>query len=94
MAFYDSINLEKGMYNGNDKSFSKVLESLDPSTNYAGTDLNSLDAFERQLKRFDIKVKGYNSDSVSKFFKLHSLVFCSLNMLNVALFKVLTTQAY
>lgn len=68
MAFYDNISLEKGLYNQSAKSFTASLEALDPSANYKGTELDGLDAYERQLKRFDIKVKGYNSDSVDKFF--------------------------
>ena len=45
-----------------------VLEELDPSENYKGTALEGLDAFQRQLKRFDIKVSGKSSDRVEKFF--------------------------
>lgn len=66
MAF-DNIKLEKGLYTTG-KSFTKALEELDPSENYRGTALEGLDAYERQLKRFDIKVSGANSDPVSKFF--------------------------
>lgn len=66
MAF-DNIRLEKGLYTTG-KSFTKALEELDPSENYKGTSLEGLDAYERQLKRFDIKVSGENSDPVSKFF--------------------------
>ena len=36
---------------------------------YKGTSLEGLDAFQRQLKRFDIKVKGAGSDVVEKFFR-------------------------
>lgn len=64
---YDNIKLEKGLYTTG-KSFTQSLEQLDPSENYKGTSLEGLDAFERQLKRFDIKVSGRNSDTVSKFF--------------------------
>lgn len=66
MAF-DNIKLEKGLYTTG-KSFTQALEELDPSENYAGTSLEGLDAYERQLKRFDIKVSGKDSDTVSKFF--------------------------
>lgn len=66
MAFYDSIKLEKGMYNF---GLTKALESIDPSENYDGTDLAGLDAYERQLKRFNIRVKGQNSDVIESFFK-------------------------
>ncbi len=66
MAFYDSLKLEKGMYN---LGFTKTLEAIDPSEAYEGTELAGLDAYERQLKRFNIKVKGQNSDLVETFFK-------------------------
>lgn len=64
---FDSIRLEKGLYTTG-KSFTQALEELDPSENYKGSSLEGLDAYERQLKRFDIKVSGANSDPVSKFF--------------------------
>lgn len=66
MAF-DNIKLEKGLYTTG-KSFTQALEEIDPSENYRGTSLEGLDAYERQLKRFDIKVSGSDSDTVSKFF--------------------------
>ena len=65
---YENLKLEKGMYAQSGKSFSRVLESLDPSENYRGTAMEGLDAFQRQLKRFDIHVKGAGSDMVEKFF--------------------------
>lgn len=65
---YDTIKIEKGLYTTG-KSFTQALEELDPSENYAGTPLEGLDAYERQLKRFNIKVSGRNCDTVSKFFK-------------------------
>lgn len=65
---YKKISLEKGMYGIPGKSFTQVLEELDPSENYVGTALENLDAFQRQLKRFDIKVSGVGSDKVEKFF--------------------------
>ena len=69
MAYhYENIRLEKGMYGRSGKSFSKTLEELDPSEQYKGTPLEGMDAFQRQLKRFDIKVKGSGSDCVEKFF--------------------------
>ena len=69
MAFYENISLEKGMYSNLGKSMTQVLEELDPSANYVGTELEGLDAFSRQLKRFDIKVSGAASDKVEKFFQ-------------------------
>lgn len=64
---YDNIKLEKGLYTTG-KSFTQALEEIDPSENYKGTSLEGLDAFQRQLKRFDIKVSGKGSDPVAKFF--------------------------
>ena len=62
MAYsYNNLHLEKGMYGEAGKSFTQVLEGLDPSENYKGTSLEGLDAFQRQLKRFDIHVKGSRS---------------------------------
>lgn len=72
MANYENITIEKSMYQTKGKSLSDVLESLDPSENYKGTALEGLDAFGRQLKRFDIKVAGNNSDCVEKFFRTAS----------------------
>ncbi len=72
MAIFENLVIEKGMYGVKNKSFTQVLEELDPSSNYKGTSLEGMDAFERQLKRFDIKVKGANSDSVEKFFSTSS----------------------
>ncbi len=65
---FDNIRLDKGLYTTG-KSFSDALESIDPSENYIGTELEGLDAFQRQLKRFDIKVSGKNSDPIEKFFR-------------------------
>lgn len=66
---YDSIKLEKGMYGEAGRSFTQTLEREDPSEHYKGTPLEGLDAYQRQLKRFDIKVKGMGSDPVEKFFR-------------------------
>ncbi len=67
MANFETIKLDKGLY-GTRKGFLSELESVDPSENYKGTSLEGLDAFERQLKRFDIKLKGAGSSTVDKFF--------------------------
>ena len=64
----NNFKLEKGMYQEPGRSFSQVLEDIDPSDRYIGTPLEGLDAFQRQLKRFDIRVKGSASDTVDKFF--------------------------
>ena len=65
---YNDIKLEKGLYNLSGKSFTAALEELDPSSAYAGTPLEKLDAFERQLKRFNIRINGSDCDCVEKFF--------------------------
>ena len=65
---YNDIRLEKGLYNLSGKSFTAALEALDPTSAYIGTELEGLDAYERQLKRFDIKVGGSGCDRVEKFF--------------------------
>ncbi len=67
MANFETIRLDKGLYN-TPGSFLSELEKIDPSENYRGTSLENLDAFERQLKRFDIRLKGERSSPVEKFF--------------------------
>ena len=66
---FENLKLEKGMYQQAGQTFTQVLERQDPSEQYRGTALEGLDAFQRQLKRFDIKVKGAGSDVVEKFFR-------------------------
>jgi len=66
MAF-DSIKLDKGLYTTG-RSFTQALEGADPSENYRGTALDGMDAYERQLKRFGIRVSGAGSDRIEKFF--------------------------
>lgn len=68
MANFENIRLEKGMY-AQGKTLTQILEQLDPSADYSGTSLEGMDAFSRQLKRFDIKVSGKGSDRVEKFFQ-------------------------
>ena len=70
MAYkFNEIRLDKGMYSEPGRSFSEVLEHMDPSENYKGTAMEGLDAYQRQLKRFEIKVRGKGSDAVEKFFR-------------------------
>lgn len=66
---FDNVKLEKGMYREAGRSFTQVLEHEDPSECYKASPLEGLDAYQRQLKRFDIKVKGTGSDAVEKFFR-------------------------
>lgn len=68
MTNYNEIKLDKSLYGITGKSFTQALAQLDPDEGYASTDLAGLDAFERQLKRFDIKVSGVGCDRVEKFF--------------------------
>ena len=56
--YYDNLRLDKGMYGESGKSFTQVLEAADPSESYRGTPLEGMDAFQRQLKRFDILPGG------------------------------------
>ena len=65
---FNEIKLDKGMYAEAGKNFTQVLESLDPSEAYKGTAYEGMDAFQRQLKRFDIRARGVGSDCVEKFF--------------------------
>ncbi|MBQ8831352.1 MAG: phage major capsid protein [Oscillospiraceae bacterium] len=65
---FENIRLEKGMYRETGKSFTQVLEELDPSEKYKNTPMEGMDAYQRQLKRFGIRAKGANSDKVEKFF--------------------------
>lgn len=64
---YQNIAISKDFYKSGE-GFSKCLERLDPSEQYRGTELAGYDAFQRQLKRFDIKVSGQDSDRLQKFF--------------------------
>ena len=72
MAYFKDLRLEKGMYGVPGKSFTQVLEELDGSEHYRGTALEGLDAYQRQLKRFGIRVSGPGSDPVEKFFQCTS----------------------
>lgn len=65
---FETVKLEKGMYGQSGCTFAQTLEQMDPSERYQGTPMEGMDAFQRQLKRFDIKVKGAGSDRVEKFF--------------------------
>lgn len=66
---YKELNITKSLYRGSNDSFAERLERLDPTENYRGTELDSLDAFQRQLKRFDIQVGGSRSSMLEKFFQ-------------------------
>ena len=70
MAIYENLTIEKGMYGRSGSGLTKTLEKLDPSENYKGTPLEGLDAFERQLKRFDIKVSGPGSEEYAELYDI------------------------
>ena len=65
---YDNVKLDKSLYSITGKTFTQALAEQDPDSAYEGTELSALDAFERQLKRFDIRVSGPGCDMVEKFF--------------------------
>lgn len=69
MNNFENVKLDRGMYKITGKSFSEVLEQEDNSAEYKNTVYSDLDAYQRQLKRFDIKVSSSQCDSVEKFFK-------------------------
>ena len=66
---YKELNITKSLYRGSNDSFAERLERRDPTENYRGTELGSLDAFQRQLKRFDSQVGGSRSSTLEKFFQ-------------------------
>jgi len=64
------LKLEKELYQEarrKNRAFDELLEEMDPSEEYKGP-LATMSAFERQLLRHDIKVKGPNADVLEKFF--------------------------
>ena len=64
------VKLEKGMYDEAAKqrlTFNEILEKADPSGEYEG-ELAKLTAYERQLVKHDIRVKGTHADIIEKFF--------------------------
>lgn len=79
MANFENITIEKGMYQTKG-GISGALEKLDPSENYRGTALEGLDAFSRQLKRFDIKVKAETATVLKSFFRVQTPRHFSPNM--------------
>ena len=64
---FKELMLHKDYYFIDGKTFTEMLEEIDPTSSYT-TNMCGLDAFERQLCRFDIKVSGDNADRVSKFY--------------------------
>ena len=54
------------------RALPRCWRGLDSSEQYRGTPLEGLDAYQRQLKRFGIRVSGPGSDPVEKFFQSSS----------------------
>ncbi len=66
------LSLDKGIYKQSQdeqKSIAQLLEKEDPTENYKGTNLEKLDAYERQLAANDIVIKGKQASLVGDFFK-------------------------
>lgn len=66
------IQVEKGTYleaKNNNQTLSAYIEALDPSENYAGTNLEGLDAYQRQLMAHDIRVSGPGASLIQDFFR-------------------------
>ena len=72
VVYTNDIILEKDMYIKYDWNLTHCLEDIDCSKKYNSTNLSALDAYERQLMRFKIKVsdnEDSSSDNISAFFK-------------------------
>lgn len=72
IVYTNDIILEKDMYIKYDWNLTHCLEDIDCSKKYNSTNLSALDAYERQLMRFKIKVSDNDdssSDNISAFFK-------------------------
>jgi len=65
---FESVHADKSYYAA-PGGFSAALEAQDPSIDYKGTALEGTDAFQRQLKRFGIRVKGAGSSRLESFFQ-------------------------
>lgn len=65
---YDNIRIEK-VYTPQVSLSLRHLRHLTCQKTTRAHLFEGLDAYERQLKRFDIKVSGENCDTVSKFFQ-------------------------
>ncbi len=68
MAFYDTVRLRRDVQHPG-KALPRCWRSWTPAPVMETQSLFTLDAYQRQLKRFDIKVGGRGSDVVEKFFQ-------------------------
>ena len=66
MAFYDSIKLEKGMYNF---GLTKALESIDPSENYDGTEFSN--TVQDQMEAVGEKTSSIETDNSTNPFDMN-----------------------
>jgi len=70
--YYNDIIITENMYIKYNNNLTKYLEEIDSGEQYIGSNLIGLDAFERQLKRFDIRVgddENNSSNNISDFFQ-------------------------
>lgn len=70
----DPENYKKVSYDGiyfcvDGKTPTEMLKDRDPDENYIGTELEALDAYERQLKRWGIEVRGVDAKVTIQKFK-------------------------
>lgn len=71
----EKLSLEKELYqeaNSENKSFTQKLEEKDPSSQYKGSPMESLDAFERQLAAHEIKLSGVGVSRFEEFYRTPS----------------------
>ena len=68
----DPENYKKVSYDNlylfDDATATDILKKRDPDENYIGTELEGLDAYERQLKRWDIKVGDVDGRAIIEAF--------------------------
>lgn len=64
---YKKVSYEN-LYFFDDSTATDILAERDPDENYIGTELEGLDAYERQLKRWDIKVGDVDGRAIIEAF--------------------------
>lgn len=62
------LDLVENCYKNINTTFTERLSEKDPDAPYLGSSLYGLDAYERQLYRYDIKVTGKDVDTIAKFY--------------------------
>lgn len=69
---YKILDLTEDLYKKGYGSLTDALTMIDPNENYYDSEMSGLDAYERQLHRFNIKVSGNGCGKVSDFFERES----------------------